>query len=99
MLILYSQESCAYCNVFKNFLDESEFSYYTKDVQKDPEALAFMKEKGHKTVPRLYYEDIHVNIDPDSMNYTAKKMTKLINEAIERSNKWAWEDSGIENTV
>ena len=55
MLILYTQPRCHFCEIMKRMLskmDEAE-GFQTIDITKDAEARAFLKKKGHKTVPML----------------------------------------------
>ena len=58
MITLYSKPNCPYCEAAKKWLTNHNFEYTTIDVTQDPEALAFLKEKGHKTVPQLYKGNI-----------------------------------------
>ena len=44
-------------------MDEAE-GFQTIDITKDAEAKAFMRKKGHRTVPQLYWNDTHLNKFP-----------------------------------
>jgi glutaredoxin len=57
MIILYSKPQCPYCDRAADYLKRNNFEFTKIDVTEDAEALAFIKEKGHKTVPQIYYED------------------------------------------
>ena len=72
MLVLYTQPRCHFCEIMKRMLskmDEAE-GFQTLDITKDPEARAFLKKKGHKTVPMLYLKvpdhEIWINKDIDT---------------------------------
>tara|TARA_B110000977_G_C10812465_1_gene390828 strand:- start:264 stop:500 length:237 start_codon:yes stop_codon:yes gene_type:complete len=77
-------------------LDECKFKYITIDIQSDSAALHFMKERGHTTVPQLYYDGIHIN-KKNTYDYTKEQLTALILEA--QDAQWPWRDSGIEQEI
>ena len=91
-IILYTQTNCAFCDIMKEKLDKTGFSYYTINIQESASALAFMKKQGHRTVPQLYVQDKHVN-KKNTQDYSVDELYKLIEEA---SDSWPWQDSGIE---
>ena len=69
MLVLYTQPRCHFCEIMKRMLskmDEVE-SFEILDITKDLEARSFIRNKGHKTVPMLYWrvhgKDVCVNKD------------------------------------
>ena len=94
-IILYTQPRCTYCEIMKQKLDQTGFTYYIINIQDDPKALEFMKERGHKTVPQLYAHDKHIN-KKNTQDYSSEELSKLINEAME---SWPWQDSGIEQGI
>lgn len=53
-ITVYSKPGCAYCMAAKQWLDRFEIPHRIVDVTQDPAALAFIKERGHRTVPQLY---------------------------------------------
>ena len=57
MIILYSKPTCPYCDRAADYLDRNNFDFTKIDVTEDEKALAFIKEKGHKTVPQIYFDD------------------------------------------
>ena len=95
-LILYTQPRCGYCDVMKNKLDLMREKYYTIDITEDPGALALMKANGHKTVPQLYWNDIHLNKKDTSVIKT-EDIYHALTEA--RQSEWDISDSGIDHYV
>ncbi len=57
MITLYGKPNCPYCVQAKNYLVQHGIAFENVDVTADPNALAFIKERGHKTVPQLYLGD------------------------------------------
>lgn len=54
MITVYSKTNCPHCVAAKNYLDLHQIPYRVVDVTMDPSALAFIKGRGHRTVPQLY---------------------------------------------
>ena len=71
-------------------MDEAE-GFQTLDITKDPEARAFLKKKGHKTVPMLYLKvpdhEIQINKDIDTRKLTGEHLGKRITDAIAQTKK------------
>jgi len=57
MIILYSKPQCPYCERAEEHLTRNNFKFSKVDVTEDAAALAFIKSKGHKTVPQIYYNN------------------------------------------
>jgi len=93
-ITLFTQPQCPFCDIMKRMLDQTGLTYYTVNIKENEDALNFMKEKGHRTVPQLYVENIHINKKADTRDYTPEELYKLIDEAM---NTWPWQDSGIEH--
>lgn len=91
-IVLYTQPKCTYCNIMKEKLDRTGFTYYVINIQEDAKALKFMKDQGHRTVPQLYAHDKHIN-KKNTQDYTHEELSRLISEAMD---SWPWQDSGIE---
>ncbi len=94
---LYTQPNCGFCDLIKEMLDKVNISYYTIDIKEDEIALAFMKEQGHRTVPQLYANDVHINTNPNTREYTPEELERLIMETT--LTEWPWQDSGIEQGI
>ncbi|WP_028927583.1 mycoredoxin [Pseudonocardia acaciae] len=58
-LTMYSTTWCGYCRRLKLQLDEAGIAYREVDIERDPEAAAFVEgvNGGNQTVPTLRYPD------------------------------------------
>lgn len=63
-LTLYTQDDCDYCNILKRKLLEWNYSYREVNVSYDLFAKDFLKNEGHRTVPQLYWNNLHLNKMP-----------------------------------
>ena len=54
MLTVYTQPNCPYCEQAKEWLTRNSIDYKVINVIEDNNALNFIKEKGHKSVPQIY---------------------------------------------
>jgi glutaredoxin len=63
-LTLYTQDDCQYCNILKKKLLEWNYSYREVNVSYDLFAKDFLKNEGHRTVPQLYWNNLHLNKMP-----------------------------------
>lgn len=50
-VIVYTSNTCPYCTLAKNFLDEKGVSYTEKNVQTDKDARKELMARGHMGVP------------------------------------------------
>ena len=90
MLRLYTKDKCFYCRQLKKKLDEWNVEYTTFPIDKDRSAAAFMEQRGHTTVPQLYYNNT------DVQRGESTRLTHLVlNDRIERV-AWPNIDGGIE---
>ena len=71
-------------------MDEAE-GFQVVDITKDAEAKAFMRKRGHRTVPMLYWRvpghDVWVNKDIDTRKLTGENLGKRIKDAIAETKK------------
>jgi glutaredoxin len=63
-LTLYTQDDCHYCKVLKKKLSDWNYHYREINVSYDLFAKDFLKSEGHRTVPQLYWNNIHLNKFP-----------------------------------
>lgn len=82
-LILYTQPRCGYCDVMKNMLDEIGYNYRVVNIQEEEKGLEFVKEKGHKTVPQLYWNGAWVNQNRTTVDLSPTELNDLIEQAME----------------
>lgn len=52
-VIVYSSNTCPYCTLAKNYLEEKGVAFVEKNVQTDKEARAELMSMGHMGVPVL----------------------------------------------
>jgi len=89
LIKLYTQNNCPYCVIMKEKLDEWGMDYKQINISEDLQSRTFLKERGHRTVPQVYYRNVHLN-KVDTVDFTKKI---LFGEMM-----LAWEDgdSGVE---
>jgi len=87
---LYTQNNCPYCVMMKDKLDSWGMNYETINVSEDLSAKAFLKEKGHRTVPQLYFGQAHLN-KVDTADFTKEIFWGEMRLAYDGEN-----DSGVE---
>jgi len=57
MITIYSKPTCSFCDAAKKRLTEWGYEFVEIDVSQDQDALNFLKETGHRTVPQIYYTE------------------------------------------
>ena len=86
---MYTQNNCPYCNIMKDKLDSWCMNYDIINVSEDLSSKKFLKERGHRTVPQLYYGNIHLN-KVDTVDFTKEVLFKEMMLAYDEN------DSGVE---
>ncbi|MEW8974527.1 MAG: glutaredoxin family protein [Tissierellaceae bacterium] len=68
-VLVYSSNTCPYCTLAKNYLEEKGISYTEKNVQTDKDARKELMDMGHMGVPVLVIdgEEI-VGFDKDKID-------------------------------
>jgi glutaredoxin 3 len=56
MLTVYSKTVCPYCVNAKNFLRAKDIPFEEINIEDSDEARQFIIDKGHRTVPQIYYQ-------------------------------------------
>ena len=69
-LKLYTQNKCGWCVRLEKNLTDWGLEYEICNITLDEDAKQFMKDRGHKTVPQLYYGG------EDVMRGASEKLTK-----------------------
>ena len=98
MLRLYTQPNCPFCDLMKEMLDQTSHKYEVVNIREDPGALVWIRDRGHKTVPQLYLNDIHINQKSDTREYTSGELNDIISDVMDQQD-WPWSDSGIEQGI
>lgn len=57
MILLYSKPLCPYCDGAEHYFKKNGFQYKKIDISENTQAYEFVKSKGHRTVPQIYYGD------------------------------------------
>lgn len=88
---LYTQNDCPYCDIMKRKLDDWGVAYSVINVSEDAngQSKLFLKDNGHRTVPQLYFKNIHLN-KVDTELFELKHMFGEMMLA------WDSADSGVE---
>jgi len=81
-LVLFTKDSCYYCHMLKEKLDEWNIDYTVLHNHQLP--------NDHKTYPQLYYRDNDVQ-QGNSVDLTEDVLWNRI-----RSLEWTSQDSGVE---
>ena len=56
-VVVYTSNTCPYCTLAKEYLDEKGVEYSVKNVQKDTEARKELMDMGHMGVPVIVIGD------------------------------------------
>ena len=57
MIKVYTKQQCPYCEMTKDYLMRQAIVFEEINVTEDADALAFIKEQGHRTVPQIYNDN------------------------------------------
>jgi mycoredoxin len=73
-ITFYCTMWCPDCRRARRFLDERGVAYRCVDIDKDPEAAAFVKQVNHgfRSVPTLVFPDGSMLVEPSSAQLAAK---------------------------
>jgi len=76
-VLIYSSSLCGYCYQAKNLLKKKNISFQEIDVDEDFNKRKEMisKSNGRKTVPQIFFGDIHIGGYDDLLNL--EKIGKL----------------------
>lgn len=68
-VIVYTSNTCPYCTLAKNYLDEKGATYTEKNVQTDKAARQELMAMGHMGVPVLVIDGVEiVGFDKDKID-------------------------------
>lgn len=60
MIYVYSKAGCSGCEMLKGQLKQASIPFTEVRVDQDPEALAFMKEQGFRSVPQVFEAAVYI---------------------------------------
>ena len=89
-LRLFTKDDCPYCDAMKSKLTNWGINFETINIREDLESKYFLKEKGHRTVPQLYFGDHHVD-HGNTKDFTAEDLMLGMRGA------YPMQDSGVED--
>lgn len=88
---LYTQNDCPYCTIMEKKLNSWGMKYETINISEDLSGRAFLRLNGHRTVPQLYYRNVHLN-KVNTADFTKAIMFKEMMLAYDEQEN----DSGVE---
>lgn len=59
-VVVYGRPSCVYCENAKSLLESHNIDYIYVDIYEDDRAKAMIIEEGHRTVPQIYVDHVHL---------------------------------------
>ena len=81
-VLIYSSSLCGYCYQAKNLLKKKNISFQEIDVDEDFNKRKEMisKSNGRKTVPQIFFGDIHIGGCDDLLNLETIGKLEVENE-------------------
>lgn len=70
MITIYGKSGCVYCERAKDYLMLNDIKYEYINIEDDGEALNFIINNGHKTVPQCYENNKCIGGYEDLVKYT-----------------------------
>lgn len=77
---VYTQNNCPYCDQIKHKLTSYGMQFEVINVSEDEDGKMFLKERGHRTVPQVYYSDVWLNT-VDTADFTMMTMFEAMRDA------------------
>ena len=60
MYTMYTQNSCGYCHMAKNLLNEQKIDFIEVSLDHDQDARRMLKSMECKTVPQIFNGELHI---------------------------------------
>ena len=60
MYTIYTQNSCGYCHMAKNLLNENKIEFIEVSLDHDQETRVMLKEMKCRTVPQIFNGKLHI---------------------------------------
>lgn len=77
---LYTQNDCPYCVIMKKKLTSWGYQFEEVNVSNNLLAKGFLKERGHRTVPQLYLDNVNLNAGIDTQEFTKRHLELMLLE-------------------
>src|SRR5690625_5048054 len=63
-VVIYTKQTCPWCDKLKGWLKDNQIDFKEVDVEKEEEALDYIKSQGLTTVPQVFIDGIHRPHEP-----------------------------------
>ena len=73
MYTIYGRPNCGWCIRAKGLLSSNNVEYKYIDIYEDSKSMAWIKEKGYKTVPQIFEDDEHIGGYNELVEYYSDK--------------------------
>ena len=60
MYTIYTQNSCGYCHMAKNLLNENKIEFIEVSLDHDQDARRMLKSMECRTVPQIFNGELHI---------------------------------------
>jgi glutaredoxin 3 len=60
MYTIYTQNSCGYCHMAKNLLNEQKIDFIEVSLDHDQDARRMLKSMECRTVPQIFNGELHI---------------------------------------
>lgn len=60
MYTMYTQNSCGYCHMAKNLLNEQKIDFIEVSLDHDQDARRMLKSMECRTVPQIFNGELHI---------------------------------------
>ena len=60
MYTMYTQNSCGYCHMAKNLLNENKIEFIEISLDHDQDARKMLKSMECRTVPQIFNGELHI---------------------------------------
>jgi len=69
MYTIYTQNSCGYCHLAKNLMNDNGIAFIEVSLEHDQEARIMLKEMKCRTVPQIFDGELHIGGYTELVDY------------------------------
>ena len=66
---IYTQDSCGYCHLAKNLMNDNGIAFIEVSLEHDQEARIMLKEMKCRTVPQIFNGELHIGGYTELVDY------------------------------
>ena len=66
---IYTQNSCGYCHLAKNLMNDNGIAFIEVSLEHDQEARIMLKEMKCRTVPQIFDGELHIGGYTELVDY------------------------------